>query len=243
MTVPRNTIHSERAYVVRLSRTARIGRVLLIVGVILVLPLITYVGTVWHLGEQHRDLTESFDRQTAQMQSLNEELISLAQAATNAELASEVDRGSVEQMRIQMMQAREQIDFLSEQVRLYQSLMDPDPEKSGVYLERVDIEPAETDGAYLYNIIVAQRSSNHRKVSGTMSLQLISDADAGAARAVSLGELSQGGDFLALGFKFFQQFNGDLVLPEGFSPSKVRVIVRLDGSNSPSLDETYAWKS
>ena len=39
-------------------------------------------------------------------------------------------------------------------------------------------------------------------------------------------------------FKYFQNFEGDLIIPDGFVPSRVNVKVT---SNRVSLDKTFSW--
>lgn len=241
--MPKNEIHFEKAYVVRVNRAQRAWRVAGILGLLVFFPLAAYLGISWYLGQENRELNSQVDRQAELIAALRAEVLNLEQLAANADLASEVDKNSLEQMRLEMVQSQERIELLGEQIRFYQSLMDPNPEKGGVYIETVDIEPSDAEGAYKYNIVVAQRSSNHRRVQGNMDLQLISEGKGDARQIFSLGELTESVDSLSLGFKFFQQLDGDFKLPEGFIPTKVRVTVRLDGDASPRVDETYVWKS
>jgi len=239
----RNKIHFEKAYVVRINR---IRRRWLIAGVLLMavsIPLITHYGTLFYAAIENRELAEIVERQEELIENLQTQVANFQQLSANTDLSLEVDRNSLEQMRQEMVASHVQIEMLGEQIKFYQSLMDPNPEKGGVYIETVDIEPAAFDGEYRYNIVIAQRSSNHRKVKGKIDVEFISEINSDEVQTFALSELTESGNPLPLGFKFFQQLDGDLILPDGFNPTKVRVMVQLDGDSSPRLEETYEWKS
>ena len=243
MAVPKNDIHYEKAYVVRVSRTQRVLRVAGVLFLLLGLPLTSYLATSYYLGEKARQLTAQVDQQNVLMVELSRQIETLEQRAANAEMASEIDRNSMEQLRQEILQSEEHIQTLGQQISFYQSLMDPSPQQRGVYLESLDIKPANAQGEYQYNIIVAQRSSNHQRVSGHLNIQLIGGPEGELGQTISLAELTEDQDRLPLGFKFFQQLDGSIRLPEGFVPARVRVVVQIDGDSAPRVDETYEWNS
>ena len=44
---------------------------------------------------------------------------------------------------------------------------------------------------------------------------------------------------LSFSFKYFQQLDGNLVLPDGFTPSRVRVVVKSKGGEQ--TEQAFAW--
>jgi len=243
MTFLKNGIHYEKAYVVRVSRTQRILRAFGVLFLLVLLPAATFLTTNYYLGIESRKLAAQLDQQNLLLVELRRQIGEVEQKAANAEMASEIDRNSMEQLRQEILQSEEQIQLLDQQISFYQSLMDPSPQQRGVYLESLDIKPATSEGEYQYNIIVAQRSSNHQRVSGYVNLQLIGANEGELSQTISLAELTEGQDTLPLGFKFFQQLDGNIRLPEGFIPARVRVVVQINGDNVPRVDETYEWNS
>ena len=243
MTFPKNDIHYEKAYVVRVSRTQRVLRAVGVLFLLFVLPATTYLATNYYLGIESRKLAVQLDQQNLLLVELRRQIGQVEQKAANAEMASEIDRNSMEQLRQEILQSEEQIQMLGQQISFYQSLMDPSPQQRGVYLESLDIKPANAQGEYQYNIIVAQRSSNHQRVSGYVNLQLLGASEGEVSQTISLAELTEDQDTLPLGFKFFQQLDGNIRLPEGFIPSRVRVVVQINGDNAPRVYETYEWNS
>ncbi len=243
MAVPKNDIHFEKAYVVRVSRMQRILKVVGVLFLLFVLPAASFLATSYYLGQETRQLSAQVDQQNLLMAELRNQIGELEQKAANAEMASEIDRNSMEQLRQEIVKAQERNQSLNQQISFYQSLMDPNPQQRGVYLETLDIKPANAEGEYQYNIIVAQRSSNHQRVSGYLNLQVIGGGEGELGQTISLAELTEDQDRLPLGFKFFQQLDGSIRLPEGFVPSRVRVVVQINGDSAPRVDETYEWNS
>lgn len=238
-----NAIHYEKAYVVRVNRVKRAWSIALVAACIVAVPVVTYFGTLWYSGYSSSELKKIVEQQASQIDGLQADVISLKQLNANADLSLEVDRNSLEQMRQEMVDSQTQIEILQEQVKFYQSLMDPNPEKGGVYIETVSVEPASFEGEYSYNIVIAQRSSNHKRIKGKMEVEFISELNSEEVQTFALSELTENGNPLPLGFKFFQQVDGDVSLPDDFNLTKVRVVVQLDGDAAPRLDETYVWKS
>lgn len=238
-----NEIHYEKAYVVRVNRVRRRWLMLGVLLMAVAIPLATYYGTLFYVAEENRQLSEVVDQQIELINGLKARVAEFEQLSANANLSLEVDRTSLEQMRKEMVASQAQIEMLGEQIKFYQALMDPNPQKGGVYIETVDIEPSSFEGEYRYNIVVAQRSSNHKKVKGRVDVEFISELNSEKVQTFALSELTETSNPLPLGFKFFQQLDGDVVLPKGFSPTKVRVMVQLEGDSLPRLDETYEWKS
>ena len=240
-----NAIHFEKTYVVRINKARRRWLIAGILSMVVAVPWATYYGTIFYAAKENLELTKTVDEQTGLIEVLQTQMTGFEQMHANADVSLEVNRNSLEQMRKEMVASQAEIEMLREQIQFYQSLMDPDPEKGGVYIETVDIEPAPWGGEYRYryNIVVAQRSSNHKRVKGEIKVEFIAEPDTEEVRTFALGELTQSGGPLPLDFKFFQQLDGGMTLPDGFNPTRIRVTVQLEGDRSPRLDETHEWKS
>ena len=65
---------------------------------------------------------------------------------------------------------------------------------------------------------------------------------AGKLATVDWAELNQRPGMQGQGFSFryFQQLEGSVVLPEGFTPKRVRVQLRSDGS---TVDQAFPWQA
>lgn len=239
----KHAIHFDNPTVVRLNPARRAFIFLVVVCLIFIGPVFSYYATTIFLGKENGQMNEQLSQQSILIEELSEQVNALKQINENTNLSTEVDRYSIENMRQEVIISQKQIEFLNEQILFYQSLMDPDPEKRGIYLEQAELNPLEegVDGRYQYNLIIAQRSSDHQKIMGSVEVEFISDKNGETPQVLALSSLTEDRNPLPLGFKFFQTIDGDVTLPDGFSPSKYRVLVSLRGQSVPSLDETYVW--
>jgi len=232
----------DKPIVVRVNPFRRMLLFLLIFGLIVLGPVATYYATVGVLGRENVEIAESLAEKSSLIDSLSSEVKELKQINENTHLSFEVDQYSLENMRQEMIVSERQIEFLNEQIVFYQSLMNPDPGKAGVYIEKAEIKAdVSVAGRYQYHLIIAQRSPNHEKITGQVEIEFISRDNSDASQTLLLRSLTEEADPLPLEFKFFQALEGGLLLPEGFSPDKYRVLVTLNGQSTPSLDKIYEW--
>ena len=240
MPVKSHQIHHEKPVVTRLN-VAELRRKKFILGlVILLLPLSTYFGTQFYIGEENERLSDQVERQESLVRSLAAEVEHLDQLKVNAELSSEVDRQSMEALRQEIVGMQQQNEVLQEQIQFYQSLMEPNPSNSGVYVHAFSVVPLDMKGAFMFETIVAQRSANHRRVAGRLFIELESSLNSESVQTLSHEQLTGSSAALPLGFKFFQSFQGTLNVPESFNPSSVKVVLRLDGIAQPIVT-SFPW--
>lgn len=237
----KHSIHQQQSFVVRQTAASRRLRLLGIVLVVVLLPSLSGLLTYYYFGSEERELSETIRLQQAELKGLSEQLDYAEQMRANADIASEVDQLAMEELRKELVFWGEQYGQLEEKIKFYQSLMDPNPTNSGIFVESVEIEPTKEDGRFNYRIVVAQRSSNHNRVNGSVDINLISEKNSDGIQSISLKELTGEQDQLTLGFKFFQQFDGSLNVPPGFSPEKLRVVVKIKGNSSAQLEEIIDW--
>lgn len=240
-TIKKHKIHQERSFVVRRTESGRRARLLIIPFAILLLPLLASFATYYHFGSEERELARHIYDLEAELANVENQLNLAEQMRANAEVASEVDQYAIEELRRELVVWSNKFGQQEETIKFYQSLMDPNPTNSGVYLESVEIDPTDEENVFNYKILVAQKSSNHRRVNGSVQLDLISKKNSDGIQTISLKELTEDADDLTLGFKFFQQFDGNFRLPAGFEPGQLKLVVRIQGNSAAQFEELVDW--
>jgi len=43
-------------------------------------------------------------------------------------------------------------------------------------------------------------------------------------------------------FRYFQNINGELVLPDGFEPREVMIVAQSSGNNAQRLEKRFEWR-
>ena len=194
-----------------------------------------------YLSDDKRQLAEMIDQQTAELSTLTDRLNHSEQMRVNAEVASSVDRQALEQIRGELVSWNQKYSALEDKINFYQSLMEPKASHRGIYIEAVDIAPLGAEGVYSYRVLVAQRSNIHDRVTGTLSLELVSSESGDGILLVSSPQFFEDDGERKLGFKFFQQREGRFRVPESFQPTSVNVVVSTKGKSSVRVEKTLEW--
>ena len=213
----------------------------LVPAFILILPLLSAAFTYHYFGTEERELQRVIIDLESEIQGLTKDLADAKQMYANAQVESEVDKYAIEDLRKEIVGWSDRYSQQDEKLQFYQSLMDPDPSNRGVYIESVKIGKTAEKHFYTFSILLAQKSSNHRKVTGSVTVELLSDKNSDGIQSISLRELTDGEDRLSFGFKFFQELDGSVKIPDDFVPGQIKLVVRIKGSPSRKIEKYLDW--
>jgi hypothetical protein len=95
---------------------------------------------------------------------------------------------------------------------------------------------------YNIRLVLVQALKHDRKVSGNVNLSIEGDLD-GVETTFSFAELlpEEAEATWAFSFRYFQDFNRQVVLPDGFTPQRVKVEVESRTRSISSIEESFAW--
>ncbi len=241
--MPKNhPINKERVFVLRENRVFPIWRGLLLVILMIALPAATWWAAAAYLGEQNRELQLEIRSASAEVSAMNAQVDELRQQRADLEVASQLDKEAIQQLRNRLVDWRESNEQLEAQTQFYMSLMNPASDNAGIFIESIEIQSASTPGQYDYDVLVAQRTLDHQRVIGRLMLSVEGTRD-GQSVIMLATDLGQESDGQTLGFRYFQHLTGRLTLPDDFEPESLRARVILTGSTVPIIDEIKAWTS
>lgn len=170
------------------------------------------------------------------------ELETLRQQLANVTLGAEVDRKASETVRQEVISLKSQITELQEDISFYRGLMAPSGNKRGLTIGSLDVVSTGTPRRYSYKLVMQQLAENHVLLSGHLNFKIIGSL--GDMRvAYPLKELSEqvGVEKIKLRFKYFQNIQGELVLPEGFEPDSIELVAKSVGRNATTVEKRFGW--
>jgi hypothetical protein len=87
-----------------------------------------------------------------------------------------------------------------------------------------------------------QSLKHDRKVSGDVSLSIAGE-EGGVEATYEYGQLlpDDGDSNWPFSFRYFQDFDREIVLPDGFTPERITIQVRSRTRSIDSIEESYAW--
>jgi len=112
----------------------------------------------------------------------------------------------------------------------------------GVKIQQLRIENADAPRRYRVRLTLVQAGRPDSAVSGTLSLK-VDGAAGGSAASHELASLTgQKQSELPFNFRYYENFEQEIALPEGFTPERVTVVVRATRKGVTPLTQTFAWK-
>ena len=100
----------------------------------------------------------------------------------------------------------------------------------------------DTERSFNVRLVLVQALKHDRKVSGDVNLTIEGMQDGTSASygyAQLLPEAED--DSWAFSFRYFQDFDREIVLPDGFTPERINIEVRSRTRSISSIEESYAW--
>jgi hypothetical protein len=167
----------------------------------------------------------------------NDKLRASAAAAT---LAREVDRkayGDVEktlaELQAQLLKNREELTF-------YRGIVSPKEGVEGLRIQRFQVLPAGVDNHYRLRLVLVQSMRQDTTVSGSIGVEIEGVRDNKPANVVVAGASAGGSEHLPFQFRYFQNLEHDVELPQGFEPHAVNVEIRT--AKLDPMRESYPWQ-
>ena len=130
---------------------------------------------------------------------------------------------------------------LKEELEFYHGIVGSADEVRGLQIRNFKLTKDESSQSFRYRLILTQFVRGNRYISGNVSLS-VSGVHNGLEKSLSQEDfVQQGSDDMKFRFKYFQELQGEIVLPDGFVPLKITLdITPLDKSHKP-IEQTFNW--
>ncbi len=157
-------------------------------------------------------------------------------------LGAEVDRKALDGVRTEVAELKTQMAALQEENQFYRNLMSPAGSQRGLTFGAVEIVDTERPRAFRFKVVMQQLGTNQQQLTGTLSFNLVG-RQAGQRVVLPLKDVSTDVDAtnIRLKFKYFQNIEGDLVLPEGFEPERIELEARSSQPNVAKIEKRFGW--
>jgi hypothetical protein len=167
---------------------------------------------------------------------------SMRQEVADLKLGGKVDTRANEEVQITIEDLEEKIAGLEEEIRFYKGVMLPNVKEQGLRIERLDLKATGEPSTYSFGLLLTQIVEKHEYVQGDVEIKLFGQKDESEAQ-LTFQELS-GGDTGSIRFRFryFQNIEGKITVPEGFAPRELVVVAKRSGRNAKQLEKKFGWQ-
>ncbi len=166
----------------------------------------------------------------------------MRQQVANLQLGAEVDHQANEKVRNQVMVLQEKITALEEDISFYRGLMSPSASSRGLTIGALNVIGTGVPREFEYKLVMQQLATDHQVLSGYLNFNIIGmrgDEEV----AIPLYQVSEQVDEanILLRFKYFQNIEGRLTLPEGFEPQRIELKAQSTGNNRETVEKKFGW--
>lgn len=175
----------------------------------------------------------------ARMRVLQAEVDQLEQRVTTLSRSDQISRDANRDLQGTLAERDEEIAGLRADVAFYERLVGATAQRRGLNVHELKLQP-QAGQAWHFTATLTQNLNRGAVNAGDLRL-LVEGTQDGRLKRLAWSDLRQQPDAAGVpySFKYFQQIEGDLVLPAGFEP--VRVIVQLKPGNGPMVEQSFTW--
>ena len=212
---------------------------------LVVLAWLVSLWLVWDLTRRFavpnlEQTRQELDQSRVELADLQQRIERLRQRNAVAKRSDEVSRAANQALQETLSERDEEIAALRADTEFYERLVGGSAQRQGLAVHSLSVDPV-GDGAWRYTLTLTQNLKKASVSKGDVTLRVDGVRD-GKLSSLSWEDLTQSPQATPQGFSFryFQQLEGSLMLPAGFTPHRVRVQLQSDGRQS---EQVFPWKA
>jgi hypothetical protein len=230
------------SFVVRQHDPRRARALALAVG----LGWLLCVGLTWWIATLraapgYERLKSELDQTRERYGQSQKELESTRERESLATRSDQVSRTANQSLQDSLREREEEIAALRADLAFYQRLVGGRAPRQGLTVHQLALKAIGDSRAYAFRLTLTQNLKKAATSAGQVELTV--DGVRGAKlAALGWSDLTQDAkaEPIKFQFKYFQQLDGSLMLPEGFQPNRVTVTAKSDSGDA--VKQAFAWR-
>jgi len=173
---------------------------------------------------------------------LQANIMALKEDVALLETHRDIDREAYKDVEVSLVALQAKIQEQMDAIAFYRGIVSPIDGAAGLRVQDLRLTPGPSERAYNVRLVLVQSLQHDRKVTGDVSLSIDGELD-GAAITFNYAQLlpAETAANWPFSFRYFQDFDREIVLPDGFRPEKITIEVRSKTSSISSIEESYSW--
>ena len=176
------------------------------------------------------------------IEALQDQIETLQQEVALLETHREIDREAYREVETSLTDLQSKIQEQRDAIAFYRGIVSPADGTSGLRVQDLRLTRGKEERQFNLRLVLIQAMKHDRKVSGDVALSIEGSED-GIDKSYTFGQLvpADADKAWAFSFRYFQDFDRQLILPDGFTPERIRVEVRSRTRSIASIEESFAW--
>ena len=174
---------------------------------------------------------------------LERHVVDLREQRTALEQQQQVEQQAYDEVRRDLKDLQDENLELKEELAFYRGIVSPEEGAEGLRIQSLQITKNAKEGSFHYKLVLTQVLKNDRLAHGRVDVLIegIREED-GRQENLTLTDVSvPKRQAMNFNFKYFQAFEGDLAMPQGFVPIRVSVTVAPNGRKLDSVEKIFDW--
>ena len=178
----------------------------------------------------------------AHIDSLEDEIIALNEQVAHLETHRDIDSEAYRVVEASLTELQTKIQEQRDAIAFYRGIVSPADGKSGLRVQNLRLTRGKAEREYNIRLVLVQAMKHDRKVSGDVNLSIAGDQN-GVETTYTYAQLlsDKTQKKWNFSFRYFQDFDRQVVLPDGFTPERVVIEVRSRTRSIASIEQSFSW--
>jgi hypothetical protein len=195
--------------------------------------------TGYWIGKDHRPFGSLGDDSDNALAA--ERVVELERKLADVQLSQRVDGDANESLRQTIKSLRDELSASQDEVMFYRQLMAPSEAQRGLRVEKLELTAGAASNEVKYRLLLTQVTDRADWISGNMNVDVVGESS-GEQVVLPLTEMTHVESYpLSFKFRYFQDFTGTLVVPDGMKPEQVVVTAATSGKDGKRVQKTFSW--
>lgn len=203
----------------------------------------TYELGYYRAGFDNKDLRVQRDSLAKRMDEIERFNKVLREKNAVLEQSKRIDKAAMTNVDDTIQDLQKEILELKEEVSFYRGIVSPNEANSGIKIASMEIHQVGTveKGGFRFKLVLTQPRNKKTIIKGQGSIS-VTGLQGSHQKTLSLAEITNRRmNRLDLRFKYFQNIEGDIVLPKGFEPTGVIIELNPKGKGLSNIHKNYDW--
>lgn len=173
---------------------------------------------------------------------LKVEILALNEQVALLETHRDIDREAYKDVEASLTTLQAKIQEQTDAIAFYRGIVSPSDNAAGLRVQDLKLSRGREERAYNVRLVLVQALKHDRKVSGDVSIT-VEGTQGGETTSYAYSQLLPEAvdKNWAFSFRYFQDFDREIILPDGFTPQRINIEVRSKTRSIASIEESFSW--
>ena len=178
----------------------------------------------------------------SEIDGLLNEIVELKQQIALLKTHREIDREAYQVVETNLTDMQRKIQEQQDAIAFYRGIVSPKDGGRGLRVQDLKLTRGKDERHYNLRLVLVQVMQHDRSVKGEVDFSLEGEQD-GVAATYTLEQLLPGDSDTSwpFSFRYFQNFDRELILPDGFMPETINIEVVSRTKSIASVKQSFDW--